>query len=203
MAAAKRRPATSLRSSTRGVRNQLGGHLSARRGVNGIDRRAAPGSQATGWAPLRWPCPSDGRDLLDHHRVFDASNHLQRPAAFSTGLDIDVEDTLQALRPGHGSPALSWRWWFIRYPGLVALAPRSLRDQGAVFSVGDKHTMEACQVDSGLRHQRRQSCNGRSCASLRPRHTVHPVHKVERLKDHMRGAIPLYFCTVYRSTAES
>ena len=29
-----------------------------------------------------------------------------------------------------------------------------------------------------------------SCASLRPRHTVYPVHKIQWLKNDMRRAIP-------------
>ena len=49
--------------------------------------------------------------------------------------------------------------------------------------------VKSCQVDSGLRHQSGQSYNGRSCASLRPRHTVYPAHKVERFEDHMGGAV--------------
>jgi hypothetical protein len=37
-------------------------------------------------------------DLLDHRRVFDAGNHLYRPEAFATGLNVDIENTLEALQ---------------------------------------------------------------------------------------------------------
>ncbi|MBT4403509.1 MAG: hypothetical protein HOC85_00360 [Acidiferrobacteraceae bacterium] len=40
-------------------------------------------------------------DLPDHLGVFDAGHHLYRPGAFATGLDVDIENTLEAIRPGH------------------------------------------------------------------------------------------------------
>ena len=36
-------------------------------------------------------------DLPDHRRVFDAGNHLHRAGAFATGLNVDIENTLEAL----------------------------------------------------------------------------------------------------------
>ena len=92
-------------------------------------------------------------DLLDHHRGFDAGNHLHRPTAFSTGLDIDIENTLQARRPSHGRPTLNRRWRLIGYPGTVALAPLCRCHQRSVLAVRRRHAMKTCQVDSGLRHQ--------------------------------------------------
>jgi len=49
--------------------------------------------------------------LLDNHGVLNAGNHFDAAATFSAGLDIDVENTLESLRPepapdsirGHGS----------------------------------------------------------------------------------------------------
>lgn len=41
-----------------------------------------------------------GEYLFDDHWVFDAGDDLHRPAAMATRFDVDVEDTLQALRPG-------------------------------------------------------------------------------------------------------
>ena len=38
-----------------------------------------------------------GENLLDHHRVFDAGNDPDRPAAGSAGLDVDAKYALQAL----------------------------------------------------------------------------------------------------------
>jgi hypothetical protein len=110
--------------------------------------------------------------LLNHHRVFDAGNDLHGPAAGRTGLNVDAKDAFQALRPGHGGPALSRRWWFIGYPGLVALAPFGRGDQGAMFTVRRKHAVESCQVHSGLGHQGGE-----------------PGHEIQRLEDDVRGAI--------------
>jgi len=59
-------------------------------------RRQRPGLVGFGFVPQVI------EDLLDHHRGFYAGNHLHRPTACTTGLDIDVEDTLQARRPSHG-----------------------------------------------------------------------------------------------------
>ncbi len=44
---------------------------------------------------------------------------------------------------GHGGPALSRRWWFIGYPGLVALAPFGRGYQGAMLAVRQKHPVKA------------------------------------------------------------
>jgi hypothetical protein len=57
-----------------------------------------------------------------------------------------------------------------------------------VFTVRGENTMETCQVDSGLGYQGNQPGDGCSCASLRPRHTVHPVHNIQRFKYDMRSA---------------
>ena len=42
-----------------------------------------------------------------------------------------------------------------------------------------------------LGHQCDQFSDGRSCASLRPRHTVHPVHKIQKFKQDMGGTIAI------------
>ena len=41
------------------------------------------------------------QDLLDHGRVFDACNDFDVATAVFTLLDINVEDTLEPLHPGH------------------------------------------------------------------------------------------------------
>jgi len=41
-------------------------------------------------------------DLINYHWIFDASDDLDVAAAALAGLDVDVENTLQALRSGHG-----------------------------------------------------------------------------------------------------
>jgi hypothetical protein len=55
-----------------------------------------------------------GQYLLDHHRVLNAGNHLHRATAFTAGLDVDVENPLEALRPVHHLRPLyefSCSWW--------------------------------------------------------------------------------------------
>ncbi|EAR22424.1 hypothetical protein NB231_11829 [Nitrococcus mobilis Nb-231] len=42
------------------------------------------------------------KDLPDHNRLFDAGNHLHLAGAVKAGLDINIENALEALRPGHG-----------------------------------------------------------------------------------------------------
>ena len=43
-----------------------------------------------------------------HHRwVLDRGNHVDGAAALITGLDVDLEHALEALRPGHRGAALS------------------------------------------------------------------------------------------------
>ena len=39
--------------------------------------------------------------LLDHYRVFNTGNDLDRATAFAAGFDIDMEHTFQALCPSH------------------------------------------------------------------------------------------------------
>jgi len=75
--------------------------------------------------------------------------------------------------------ALFWGWVFF------AFTPPGRRHQRTVLAIGCKHTMKAGQVNPGFRHQRNQSRDGHSCASLRPRHTVHPVDKIQRFKNDM------------------
>ena len=66
--------------------------------------------QSNWWRPAFWQdngltglgfLPKVIEDLPDHRRVFDAGNHLHRAGAFATGLNVDIENTLEALRPGH------------------------------------------------------------------------------------------------------
>jgi hypothetical protein len=61
---------------------------------------------------------------LDDGRVFDAGDDLYDAAAVATGFNVDVEDSLQTLRPSHGRAAFGGRWvWRVRRFGLVAAAP--------------------------------------------------------------------------------
>ena len=99
--------------------------------------------------------------------------------------------------------------------GLVGIhpTPRAPRyDLCAVLEVRGEHTRDgfapllltlrvrravafACavkssEVEPGSRDERDESSHGRSCASLRPRHTVHPEHKIQRFQHHVGRAVP-------------
>lgn len=112
--------------------------------------------------------------LLDHHWIFDTGDDLDAAAAFTASLDINIENALEALRPGHGRAAFGWHLVLrlIRHFSLVAFTTLGRRHPGAVFAVGCEHAMKSCQVHSGLGHQGHQSCN-----------------EVQRLEDDMGGTI--------------
>lgn len=113
-------------------------------------------------------------DLLNHHWVFDAGDDPDRPAAGTASLDVDIENSLEPLCPCHRRSPFGGRWRFIGYPGLVAPAPLCRRHQGPVLAVRRKYPMKPGKVDSWPGHQRGQAGN-----------------EIQRLKDHVRGAIPV------------
>ena len=51
------------------------------------------------------------QDAFDHRRIFNARNHLHRPATGLADLELNLEHALQSLRPGHRRVA--------RYRGLL------------------------------------------------------------------------------------
>ena len=66
-------------------------------------------------------------------------------------------------------PALRRRWWFIGYPGLVALAPFGLGDQGAMLAFRRTKSrrfrrtpVKAGQIDARFGRPRRQPGNDKS-----------------------------------------
>ena len=76
------------------------------------------------------------------------------------------EDAFQSLRPGHGRAAFGRRLVLrlIEGLGLAAFTTLGGRHQRTMFTVGTvrrsgKHPVETGEVDSRLRHQRRQFCN--------------------------------------------
>ena len=91
-------------------------------------------------------------DFLDHHRVFDAGNDLNGAAAFTAGFNVDVEEALAALCPGHRCPTFDGRLRLIGCIDFVALAPLSGRHHSTVFAVGCRRgsgsmpTSELCGV---------------------------------------------------------
>jgi len=66
--------------------------------------------QSNWWRPAFWQdngltglgfLPKVIEDLPDYLGVFDAGNHLHYAGAFATGLNVDIANTLEALRSGH------------------------------------------------------------------------------------------------------
>ena len=81
----------------------------------------APGFRVTpGPAGFGFVLPGD-QDLLDHYRVFNAGDDFHGAAAAAAGLDVDIENTLEPLRPCHRRSPLCWCCRFISHPDLVAL----------------------------------------------------------------------------------
>ncbi len=55
--------------------------------------------------------------------------------------------------------------------------------------MGCEDPVIAGEIDSWFGYQGSEVGNGRSCASLRPRHTVHPVHKIQWFEDDVSRTI--------------
>jgi len=93
-----------------------------------------------------------GEDLLDDLGILDARNDPHCSAADRTGLDVDAENPLEALRPSHrGATFRLCRRLRIRGRGtLTAPAPLGRRHPRAVFAVRCKHPMKASEVDPRL-----------------------------------------------------
>lgn len=51
--------------------------------------------------------------LLDHRGVFDAGDDPHRTPAGRAGLDVDIENAPETLRPRHRDPPFGGRWRFI------------------------------------------------------------------------------------------
>ena len=115
-------------------------------------------------------------DLLNHHRVFNAGDDFHHTASVATCFNIDIKDALESLRPGHGRAArgLGLILRFVSAIGFVALASLGWRYQSAVLAVRGKHAVETGEVDARFGHQRCQ-----------------PGDEVQRLKDHVRRAVPV------------
>ena len=113
-------------------------------------------------------------DRLDQRWILNAGDDPDGTAARPTGLDIDVEHALQALRPRHGGVTLGWRLVLcvIRRAAVVASTPFRRRHERPVPAVRCEHAVEARQVDPGLWDQGGQSSN-----------------EVQRLEDDMCSAI--------------
>ena len=71
---------------------------------------------------------------------------------------IDVQHSLQALRPGHGLVPLLWCFVILRLR-WVSLSTPGGRHMASVSTVGGEYTMKPCEVYSRFRHQGSQLGN--------------------------------------------
>jgi len=110
-------------------------------------------------------------NFVDDYLIFDTRNHPCFTAALLADRHIDVERSLQALRPGHGLVPLLWCFFFIFLVGS-ALAPLGRCYIDSMFTIGCKNAVEPGQVYSRFRHQGSQLGN-----------------EIQRLKDDVRRAI--------------
>jgi len=84
-----------------------------------------------------------GKYLLDDHRVLNASDYFDGAAAFTARFDVNIENPLQSLGPGHRCMAFGGRLvlCLIRYFDLVAFAPLCGCHLHTMFAVRCKHTV--------------------------------------------------------------
>ncbi len=119
------------------------------------------------------------QDPLDDRRVFDARDDLDRSSALRAGLDIDPKHTLEALRPAHCRSLLGRCAVFqrLRPPRLAASPSAGRCDPRPVGTVRRKHPVEAGQIQTRRRHERRQPSvplgRLRPCHCQRARRRLH------------------------------
>ena len=96
-----------------------------------------------------------GQYLLDALRVFNAGNHFDGAAAFTARLDVDIENPLQSLGPGHRGTAFGGRLvlCLIRRFDLVAFAPLCRGHLHTMRAVRCEHTVKAGEVNPRFGHQ--------------------------------------------------
>ena len=84
------------------------------------------------------------KDGGDDVGILDASDHPELAAAFGAGLDIDGEDPLQALHPGHGGEGCF---------GFLRTGFAFWHDGLTMPAIRGEHPMEAREVESWARDQ--------------------------------------------------
>ena len=121
--------------------------------------------------------------LLDYHRIFDAGDDLDVTAAVLAGLDVDVENALQALRlrliamdgkyagfagakTGHCGPAFD-RCWAVHRICRMSLAAFGRRHLCTMRTVGGEYAMTN---SSGVNLDARSAPAGGA-----PRMARHPI----------------------------
>ncbi len=133
-------------------------------GVAGAASRSRGGRCARRWPIVRFlqraVPPEVVEDGADGVRIFDAGDDAHAAAAMGAGGHVDVEDALEALRPGHGAPFLCRRS-IIRAGDFSTRRPAAFaamrgRELGAQVRVRGEDAVEAGQVRARWRDQRRQ-----------------------------------------------
>ena len=114
---------------------------------------------------------------LQMFSIFNAGNDPGCTSADMTRLNVDIENPLQPLSPGHGRMTLNWRLLLLALCtfGLATLAPLRRCHQRTVFAIGCKYTVKSCEIDSGPGHQGGQFGN-----------------EIHRLEDHVGGAVSVW-----------
>jgi hypothetical protein len=108
-------------------------------------------------------------------RLLDTGNHPQRAPAMGTGLDVDGEDALEALHPGHWGP---------RLVGVHPTLPAPRHDPLTVLEVRREHAMEAREIQARPGHQGRAFSRQRFSAFR----TSNPlIHETQRCQAAHRG----------------
>jgi len=129
-----------------------------------------PGSRAAGRVSRKRFFCSGGPYLLDDRRVFsaiapcvalppasvqsDAGNNPRRPAAMAARFDVDLEDPLQALHPGHCHMSRGGR-----AVCFLARAPAALARYHLRAAVRCKDAVTAHEVHVRFWYQCRQPCD--------------------------------------------
>jgi hypothetical protein len=79
--------------------------------------------------------------LVDDRLILDTADYLGFASALLAGRDVNIEHSLQALRPSHG-PVARLRSLIITLMWLGSFATFGGRYIYSVFAVGRKHTMK-------------------------------------------------------------
>ena len=127
----------------------------------------------SGFASFRWRGKSQSLHCL-RWWVFDGGDDLDRAATIRTGLHINLENPLEALRPSHrrallGQCAIFGLGWLC---GLRTPAPAPRRDPSPVRTVRCKYPVEAGQIQARRRDESRQ-----------------PSDEIQRFEDHVGSAV--------------
>ena len=90
--------------------------------------------------------------------------HPELATTFRAGLDIDGEDTLQTLHPGHWSKGFVW----FLFPGFTFR-----HDRRTMLAMWGEHAVESGEVESWARNQRGETS-----------------YEVQWIEEDMDGAVP-------------